>query len=128
LLYPPSDILAAYRGVTSGAPKQRGNAVEYLENALNAGHRALVLPLVEQREDLLLGFVASRYHLQPMRYEDSLAAILQGDDAWLRAVALYVVGTRRERAMSPLVESNLAMIDPRVRDAARWARVALAEA
>jgi hypothetical protein len=63
-----------------------------------------------------------------MRYEDSLAAILQGDDAWLRAVALYVVGARRERAMAPFVDSNLATADPRVRDAARWARLVLAEA
>ena len=97
LLYPPDDILAAYRGATSHVPKLRGNAVEYLENALQTNHRALVLPLVEQANDALPEFVTSRYGLRPMGYEDSLAAILQGDDAWLRTVALYVVGGRRER-------------------------------
>jgi hypothetical protein len=128
LLYPPSDILAAYRGVTSATPKLQGNAVEYLENALHSGHRALVLPLVETSEDALLAFVASRYKLAPLSYGDALTAILQGDDGWLRAVALYVVGTRRERAMAPLVDSNMAMTDRRVRDAARWAHLALGEA
>ncbi len=58
----------------------------------------------------------------------SLAAILQGDDAWLRTVALYVVGARRERTMAQFVDSNLDMTDPRVRDAAQWARLVLAEA
>ena len=128
LLYPPTDIFAAYRGVTSHAAKQRGNAVEYLENALSAGHRALVMPLVEPSDGVLLGVVADRYKLSPVRYEEALAAILRSDDAWLRAVALYVVGARRERAMAGLVESNLAVPDARVRDAARWARLALAEA
>ena len=128
LLYPPRDILAAYRGVTSNTPKQRGNAVEYLENALHPGHRALVLPLVEPSEDMLLGFVANRYKLSPLPYGHSLAELLRGDDSWLRAVALYVVGARRERDMAPLVDSNLAMPDPRVRDAAHWARLALSEA
>jgi len=66
LLYPPDDILAAYRGVTSHIPKLRGNAVEYLENALQTDHRALVLPLVEQANDALPEFVASRYGLRPM--------------------------------------------------------------
>jgi AAA family ATP:ADP antiporter len=128
LLYPPRDILAAYRGVTSNTPKQRGNAVEYLENVLNPGHRALVLPLVEPGEDMLLGYVANRYKLSPQPYGHSLAEILRGDDSWLCAVALYVVGARREREMAPLVDSNLAMPDPRVRNAARWARLALSEA
>ena len=126
LLYPPTDILAAYRGVTSDTAKQRGNAVEYLENALRSEHRSVVLPLVEASEDARLKFVSTHYKLGPMPFADSLAAILQGDDAWLRAVALYVVGTRHERAMEPLVDSNLGMTDPRVRDAARWAHLALA--
>ena len=126
LLYPPTDILAAYRGVTSDTAKQRGNAVEYLENALRSEHRSVVLPLVEASEDARLKFVSAHYKLGPMPFADSLAAILQGDDAWLRAVALYVVGTRHERGMEPLVDSNLGMTDPRVRDAARWAHLALA--
>ena len=128
LLYPPTDILAAYRGVTSNAPKQRGNAVEYLENALHPSHRALVMPLVEPSEEVLLSVVAERYKLSPVPYDQSLAGILQGEDTWLRAVALYVVGARRERSMAPLVESNLAVPDARVRDAARWARLELAGA
>jgi hypothetical protein len=128
LLYPPNDILAAYRGITSSTPKLRGNAMEYLENALHADHRGLVLPLVEPSEDARLTFVAGRYKLGPMAYGESLAAILTGDDGWLRAVALYVVGSRREREMMPLVDANLATPDPRVRDAARWARLALAGA
>ena len=112
--------------MTSDTAKQRGNAVEYLENALRSEHRSVVLPLVEASEDARLKFVSTHYKLGPMPFADSLAAILQGDDAWLRAVALYVVGTRHERGMEPLVDSNLGMTDPRVRDAARWAQLALA--
>ncbi len=126
LLYPPSEILAAYRGVTSESPKRWGNAIEYLENALSAEHRNLVLPLLESRSDeVRLGVAETRYGFRYVSYEDSLRALMQGDDPWLRTCALHVVGARKERSMIQQVESNLAVSDARVREAAQWAMLVL---
>ena len=129
LLYPSGDVLAAWQGVQSSQPRLRGNAIEYLENALAQDHRKLVLPLVDDGGDAArLRLADQTYGFRPGRFEDTLAALLQSDDAWLRACALFVVGSRKERALMPLVETNLATLNTLVRETANWARVALASA
>ena len=129
LLYPASDLLAAYQGVRSGQPRLRGNAIEYLENALAQDHRRLVVPLVDDSGDAArLRMAEQRYGFRPGRYEDTLATLLQSDDSWLRACALYVVGSRKEQSLMPLVETNLATLNALVRETASWARLALATA
>jgi hypothetical protein len=129
LLYPPSDLFAAYQGVRSSQPRLRGNAIEYLENALSQDHRRLVVPLVDDSGDEgRLRMAQQQYGFRPGRFEDTLVALLQTDDAWLQACALYVVGSRKERELMPFVETNLTTLNTLVRETALWARVALATA
>jgi ATP:ADP antiporter, AAA family len=128
LLYPPRDIHAAYYGVTSASPRLRGNALEYLENALAADHRPLVLPLVDDSGDEARLTLAERYGYRQTSYEDSLRELLAGGDSWLRACALFVVGSRREGEFLELVEGQLKSRDPHVRETAAWARLELARA
>ena len=126
LIYPREDIYAAFRGVTSIDRRARGNAIEYLENALSAEHRELVLPLVDDSGDEeRLRVARTRYGLRFDDMTSSLDAILQSEDSWLRTVALFVAGSRREHALLGRVEANLAARDPGVRETAAWARLAL---
>jgi AAA family ATP:ADP antiporter len=126
LLYPRRDIYAAYRGVVSEDRRSRGNAIEYLENALSPVHRVMVLPLVDDSGDEeRLRVAETRYGLRFADMTASLDAILQSEDTWLRTVALFVAGSRRERTLLERVEANLAARDPGVREVAAWARVAL---
>jgi len=127
LLYPPEELLAAYRGVVSDHPRLRGNALEYLENALTLEHRALVMPLVDDSGDEgRLRVAEIRYGMRFASFESTLEAILGQEDPWLRACALYVVGARKERSLLPFVESSLSTVNPLVRETASWARLALA--
>jgi AAA family ATP:ADP antiporter len=127
LLYPPRDIHAAYRGVTSGDARERGNAVEYVENALAAAHRDIVLPLVDAPDDVSrLRHAERRYRMGFVTYEKSLEALLEGDDPWLRTCALYVVGSKRQRSLLVSVKANLSALHPLVRETALWARQELA--
>ncbi|HYM82090.1 MAG TPA: Npt1/Npt2 family nucleotide transporter [Candidatus Limnocylindria bacterium] len=127
LLYPPEEMLAAYQGIVSANARLRGNALEYLDNALDPDHRALVLPLVDDTgDDEKLRLAEIRYGLHFVDYDRTLEEILQGDDAWLRTCALYVAGSRRERTLLPLVESNLSAFDALVRETAAWARLSIA--
>lgn len=62
LLYPPQEIFAAYRGAVSSSARARGDALEYLDNALVPDHRAVALPLVDGRGDEgRLAFARARY-------------------------------------------------------------------
>jgi hypothetical protein len=88
-----------------------------------------VLPLVDDSGDAArLRLADQGYGFRPGRFEDTLAALLQSDDSWLRACALFVVGRRKEQALMPLVEINLATVNALVRETASWARLALATA
>jgi hypothetical protein len=127
LIYARQNIAAAYRGVIGREPRARGNAIEYVENALAVEHRALVLPLVDERAEAERTRLAeSRFGIRAGGFEQSLEQILQSDDAWLRACALYVAGSRRERSLLPLVESNLSTLNALVRETASWAQIAIA--
>jgi AAA family ATP:ADP antiporter len=127
LLYPPRDIYAAYRGLMSDDRRQRGNAIEYLDNALSADHRLILAAFVEDVGDEGMLQYAQRQHgYRFVSYHDSLDAILRGDDSWLRACALFVVGARRDSTLSEGVVQNLADRNPQVRETALWAQAALA--
>ncbi|HYM82101.1 MAG TPA: HEAT repeat domain-containing protein [Candidatus Limnocylindria bacterium] len=127
LIYPPDTIYAAYRGRGSGKPHLRGNALEYLETALSAEDRELVLPLLDDTPDEeQLPRAQERFGLREPSYAEALQECLNGTDSWLRVCALYVVGYRRERALAELVQVNLQAEDPRVRETAAWAQNALA--
>ena len=47
LIYPADDVLRAYAGMTSGQKDVASNAVELLDNLLQADHKRSLLPLVE---------------------------------------------------------------------------------
>ena len=122
LLYPAPDIYAAYRGIVSPQPRAHGSALEYLENALRGGHAATVLPLVDDRgDDERLRHAQQRHGYRFASFHDTLNAILEEGDAWLRACALYVVGMSGERDLMPVVERNLGAHEPYVRETAAWA-------
>src|SRR5213075_2315613 len=113
LLYPAVDIYAAYRGIVSPQPRAHGGALEYLENALHASHASAVLPLVDDRGDQeRLRHAELRHGYRYIGYGETLNAILEEGDAWLRACALYVVGMRGERNLLPLIERNLGADEP----------------
>jgi hypothetical protein len=127
LVYPPHTIYAAYRGRVSGQASLRGNAVEYLETALSAEDRDLVLPLLDETPDeQQLPRAQERFALREPGFLETLRDFVSGADSWLRVCALYVVGSRREQSLADLVRSNLEAEDPWVRETASWAQRALA--
>jgi AAA family ATP:ADP antiporter len=129
LIYPARNMHAAWLGLNTSDSKQRGNSLEYLENALTPAHRTLVLPLVgDTSDEERIAFAAEKFEVHYNNYDESLRAILEGDDPWLKTIALHVVGTRREKSMQSLVAAQLESTDPRVRETAQWANAALAAA
>ena len=126
LLYAPRPMFSAYLATLSDSPRVRANAVEYIERALSPELRELVLPLLPgAKRGERLELAENRYGLRPMTSQESLAALLESDDLWLRSCALYVVGVRRQRDLWPQVEANLESADARVSETAAWVKLAL---
>jgi len=127
LVYSPDEIHASYRGILSETPRTRGNALEYLQNALAAEHAARVMPLVDgSGEEARLRHAEQRFGLRVLEPTASLGALIESSDSWLRTCALYVAGAQRHHALRDRVEIQLAAREPFVREAALWARSALA--
>jgi hypothetical protein len=127
LLYPPRPLFSAYLATLSDSARVRANAIEYIERLLSAELRELVLPLLPgAKRGERLELAVNRYGLRTMTADESLAALVESDDLWLRSCALYVVGIRRQRTLLPQVEANLQSADARVGETAAWAKLALA--
>ena len=127
LIYPPRSMFAAYHALHSAEARVHGRAVEYVETALSPEHRAWVMPLLGESRDRA-EFARERFGLEPLPREASLAALLEANDPWLRACALYVAGRRRARPLLARVEANLDARDARVRETAGWAKLAITAA
>lgn len=96
-LHGPESIQVIQRNLRSADSHTRANAVEALEALTSPTVARLVAPLVEMRGE---GSVAQQeFGLQPMDAESAVATILNGQDAWLKAVVLYMIG---EAGKSPL--------------------------
>jgi hypothetical protein len=110
-VHPPKAIETIQGNLTSSAPALRANAVEVLDNLLDADEKRRLLPIVEAvGERSLDAAVRNRslervlergtelYALERKKPDEWLHDLLRGDDEWLCVCALHVVmqlGQRR---------------------------------
>jgi HEAT repeat protein len=100
-----------------------------LDVTLSSAHKALSFPLIDPKLDR-----SKRLELlKQVRTESAMTAderleelIEHGDQAWVRACAIYAVGLRGANGMVPLIESSLADPNPVVRETAAWSLYTLA--
>ena len=101
LIYPQSDIHAAYQGLTSGDPAQRGAGLELLDHTVSVAHRRLVIPMADP--DLPLAASAERGAAMIKRVviEDREAVLRRLSEikghAWLATVAAVEAGLSPKR-------------------------------
>jgi len=113
LVYPPRDILAAYRALHGGSSGARAGALELLDNLLEGGWKG---ELMQALDDVAFGAQA-----RPRDREDradTLALVLIEGDGWLRACAAY---TARAAGLDGALLDRLSRSDPDpiVRETAR---------
>jgi AAA family ATP:ADP antiporter len=125
LIHPPAAMFSAYLALLTADARMRGSAAEYVESVISTEHRALVMPLLPEARPEARRELASRLGIEDMAPRQSLEALLEDDDPWLRTCALYVAGRRREHTLRERIAANLEALDARVRETAAWAMMAL---
>jgi AAA family ATP:ADP antiporter len=92
LLYPPGDMYNAYLGITSGKARLRADAIEFLDNVLTPALKRIIIPLVESAPSTS-SFGWARGIPSPVvpSYEDAVDSILESEDVWLKACAVYLI-------------------------------------
>jgi hypothetical protein len=121
------EMFSAYLGSLSKDARVRANAAEYIDRAVSPELRALVMPLLPGAKSADRDELAdTRFGIPRMTPLESLRALIEGDDLWLRSCALHVAGARKEQELRGQVDANLGSSDSRVHETALWAQSALA--
>lgn len=93
LRYPPRDIYNAFAASTSDNMSVRANAVEFLDNILSKEVKRVLLPIVEDWPvEQVLQRADGYLDIEIGNHTEALHYLIAGEDEWLRACALYVVG------------------------------------
>lgn len=129
LLYPRHDLHSACLGVQSRDPVLHDNALEFLDNILRPQLRSVLVPLLDSGVS-----VAERVQLArrivgvPVEGPGQAAsALLQSDEAWLQSCGAYAVGVLGLQELEGQLDRCLQHVDPLLREAARQAKLRLAE-
>lgn len=108
LIYNPKDMYGTYLALRSISSNKKSAAVEFLDNIMIDKDKRYVLPVVDDRmETEQLDAGRRLFNIPKMSYDQGLIQIMDGEDLWLRACAIYSV--------SPQCPENL---QTRVREAA----------
>ncbi len=96
LIYPREDIRHAWAGLTSSDPVARAHGIELLDNLLAGNVKHHVFPLVgDQTPSERLRAALNFLGLESISTDGALKALLDQDDRWLKAAALWEIGARR---------------------------------
>ncbi len=130
-VHPPKAIETIWGNLTSSAPALRANAVEVLDNLLDADDKRRLLPIVEAAGERSLDNAAANralervlergtelYTLERKKPEEWLQELLRGDDEWLCVCALHVVKQLSQRRLIDDVAVHVRARSPLVRETA----------
>jgi len=122
LQYPMRDIYSAYSAFRGTRYARRTAAIEFLDSLLRQDLRALILPLLEESSpERLVELGMHNFDLRPGRPEEALRTILEQNDEWLAACALYEAGSTHQTRLENVCRKFIDDDRPIVHETAAWA-------
>jgi len=122
LRHAQQDIHSVYTALKSTRADKRASAVEFLDIILNKNLKPVLLPLLEEKSiERLLELSSRTFGIYVVSHNEALRQILRQQDTWLKACALYVVGTSAIRDLADDCQRLLDAREPLLREMAEWA-------
>jgi len=126
LRYPPEDILSVYKGIQSDKDDLRMNAVEFLDNLLEARLKKMLIPVLETAilnpmAEPVSGLFAEK---EPDEFE-CYRLLLEGVDVKLKLAVFYLLEQLGDRKFLPLVQTYLNAENRKIRTFAEKAQQAM---
>jgi AAA family ATP:ADP antiporter len=121
LHYPPKDMYNAYLGIKSNRSHLRANSVEFLDNILDPKFKQILIPIVDNSRDDILGdrpLKISGYEI-PSENE-CMFLILKSYDNWLKSCTLYLVAKLNYKESLDIIIKLVDDPDPVVRETAKY--------
>ncbi len=120
LCYATKDIVNAYRGIIGDNPIQRGSAIELLDNLLEGERKRHLFPIVDDiPPETTIREGKTLFGLAFDTRQTALQHLIEGDDGWLRACAIYASGEALTPMLREACERALQDPDPVVRETSR---------
>lgn len=124
LLHPEVSYRWVREGLEATEARRRAAALELLDNVVERHLRSELLPLLSG-EGESPGSPLQRGTRDEPSLERSLAEMAASPDDWVRACALFDVGTHRRARLESAATAGLSSGDPQVRETAAWALLRL---
>ncbi|MBI2818312.1 MAG: hypothetical protein HYX72_15380 [Acidobacteria bacterium] len=113
LRYPPEDIFDAYRAIRNPQSQRRAAALEFLDNTLGQPAKRMILPILEDSSCEYLEPVGKElFGLEAGTCEDCLRQLINGQDRWLRVLAVYRASELQIASLEPFVRAAQSDSDP----------------
>lgn len=126
LRHSAQDMYNAYLGITSNRADLRANAIELLDNVLDARLKPHIIPMVDAKSGNSPGMnVPEAFDRGVPSMHESMTSLLEGEDNWLRVCTLQFVAMSRAQEFLPLAKRLSTNPDPLVRESAEYTRRAL---
>ena len=119
LTYPPTDMLAIYRGLSSGAKDRRISALEFLDNLLEPGIKRVLIPLIESSMLETITEATIRELDVPLPTErEALSRLLEIDDPRIHIAVLHLIDALGDTRYQSTLEKVIREGSDKVKDIA----------
>jgi hypothetical protein len=120
--YPMHTLEVVQANLSSADGNVRANAVEVLDNMLEAEHKPFVLPLVDESAlKVLLEAPEASHQVTRRERNEWLRELLSDREPWMVVAALHTIGSYRIGGIEKPMTVCLAHEEPWVRETALWA-------
>jgi ATP/ADP translocase/HEAT repeat protein len=122
LAYDPQDIKNAYEGIRRDNPRIRASALEFLDNLLKKEVKTYIFPIIDDAElDEAIRRGQELFDVSVRSRQEALLRLIETDDPWLRAVAIYNVTPEDFELVRELILDSQKDASQVVREAAELA-------
>lgn len=122
LRYPPEEMDKAFEAIQSGQTDARINAIEFLDNLLEADLKRILIPIVEMSIiDTVSEAVLRDMNLKVLSEFECFTNILDGNDTKLKLAVLYLIGQLKDKKYEAVLKKMMDNPNLKIRDFATQA-------
>lgn len=113
LLYDQQDIYGAYLALRSSSDDVRAASVEFIDNVMEAEEKKYILSIIDtpdEQEKLDKGM--DLFDITEIDYETAMLELLEGNDVWLRACALFSISATCPPSLQHKVDESVSDNNP----------------
>ena len=119
LIYDQKDLYSSYIALTSISTDKKSAAIEFIDNILEPEDWKYIFPIVDDiSEDRKMEVGYRLFNIEKQPYDKALTTLIEGDDRWLRACAVYSVSPVCPTDLQGRVEELTRADDPLISETA----------